>query len=73
MATCVQIGQTCFSLLAEAVGDDVEQPVEEVHQLLVLLAALQELLRVQRPVVIHVNRREDFVWGESLAKLTSMQ
>ena len=39
--------------------DDVELSVEEVHELLVLLAAHQELLPVQLPVVVDVDLVED--------------
>ena len=39
--------------------DDVELSVEEVHELLVLLATHQELLPVQLPVVVDVDLVED--------------
>ena len=40
-------------------ADDIELSVEEVHELLVLLAAHQELLPVELPVVVDVDLVED--------------
>ena len=39
--------------------DDIEEPVEKIHQFLVLLTAVQELLSVEFSIIVHINLGED--------------
>ena len=45
--------------VSEAVTDDIEESVEKIHQFLVLLAAIQELLPVQLSIIVHIDLGED--------------
>ena len=39
--------------------DDIEEPVEKIHQFLVLLTAVEELLSVEFSIIVHINLGED--------------
>ena len=39
--------------------DDIEESVEKIHEFLVLLAAVQELLSVQLSIIVHIDLGED--------------
>ena len=41
--------------------DDIEESVEKIHEFLVLLAAVQELLSVQLSIIVHIDLREDLL------------
>ena len=45
--------------VSESMTDDIEEPVEKIHELLILLAAIEELLSVELSIIVHVDLRED--------------
>lgn len=45
--------------VSESMTDDIEEPVEKIHQFLILLTAVEELLSVEFSIIVHIDLRED--------------